>query len=173
MLLRFATLRRRRRGRARLGGLCTVENLRVGRRTHAFPALALPRSSPLSSNGEQRRPHCRRAALTPLPTCAGAHAECSEMLEAHPDKVGYVFYHNQDLELAAGGLGSCFAVGLSCPVAGGGSDASHVQRQSSLSSEALCPCLASLRNSLLPALPRSPPALCRVRHAVAGPRRAR
>lgn len=34
---------------------------------------------------------------------AGAHAECSELLCVKPDKVGYIFYHNQDLDLAAGG----------------------------------------------------------------------
>ena len=45
---------------------------------------------------------CRRPRCRPF-TLPGAHAECSEMLGMFPDKVGYIFYHNQDLELAAGG----------------------------------------------------------------------
>ena len=45
------------------------------------------------------------ARALPIPSdqhCAGAHAECTAQLHAQPDKIGYLFFHSQDLEVAAG-----------------------------------------------------------------------
>jgi hypothetical protein len=42
---------------------------------------------------------------------AGSHAECSELLGENPHAVGYVFYHSQDIDSAAG------AVKLGHPIA--------------------------------------------------------
>ncbi len=57
-------------------------------------------------------PRSLRACSACCSTCA--HAQCQEDLYATPAAVGYVFYHQQDLECAAGGLaagpaGACAA----------------------------------------------------------------
>jgi len=73
-----------------------------------------PCSMPAMAAAAARHPlleHCP-SPLTNM--CAGAHAECTAQLHAQPGKIGYLFFHSQDLETAAGVFQSSPLI-ASCP----------------------------------------------------------